>query len=86
MSLYCESAEDEEEQKENVWPHFTLVLRLKLIRMKIAVVGVTGMVGQIMLRVLQERGFDKHEILAVASERSVGKEPDECPSWKVARS
>ncbi len=42
--------------------------------MKIAVVGVTGMVGQIMLRVLQERGFDKHEILAVASERSVGKE------------
>lgn len=44
--------------------------------MKIAVVGVTGMVGKVMLRVLQERGFDKHEILAVASERSVGKELD----------
>lgn len=44
--------------------------------MKIAVVGATGMVGQIMLRVLQERGFENHEILAVASERSVGKEVD----------
>ncbi len=40
--------------------------------MKIAVVGATGMVGQVMLQVLQERGFDKHEILAVASKRSVG--------------
>lgn len=42
--------------------------------MKIAVVGATGMVGQVMLQVLHERGFDKHDIIAVASERSVGKE------------
>lgn len=42
--------------------------------MKIAVVGATGMVGNVMLQVLQERGFDQHEILAVASKRSVGME------------
>lgn len=41
--------------------------------MKIAVVGATGMVGEVMLQVLHERGFDQHEIMAVASERSVGK-------------
>lgn len=41
--------------------------------MKIAVVGATGMVGEVMLQVLHERGFDRHEIMAVASERSVGK-------------
>jgi aspartate-semialdehyde dehydrogenase len=42
--------------------------------MTIAVVGATGMVGAVMLQVLHERGFAEHEILAVASERSVGKE------------
>lgn len=41
--------------------------------MKIAVVGATGMVGEVMLNVLRERGFDKHEILAVASDKSKGK-------------
>ncbi len=41
--------------------------------MKIAVVGATGMVGAVMFKVLEEKGFDKHEILAVASKRSVGK-------------
>lgn len=41
--------------------------------MKVAVVGATGMVGAVMFKVLEERGFGKHEILAVASERSVGK-------------
>lgn len=41
--------------------------------MKIAVVGATGMVGAVMFKVLEERGFDNHEILAVASKRSVGK-------------
>lgn len=53
-----------------------VILRYKLSRMKIAVVGATGMVGQVMLRVLQERGFENQEIMAVASERSVGKEVD----------
>lgn len=40
--------------------------------MKIAVVGATGMVGQVMLQVLAERNFPVTELLPVASERSVG--------------
>lgn len=42
--------------------------------MKVAVVGVTGMVGQVMCRVLEERNFPITEFLPVASKRSVGKE------------
>lgn len=44
--------------------------------MKIAVVGATGMVGEVMLQVLSERNFiaDGDELILVASERSVGKE------------
>ncbi len=42
--------------------------------MKIAVVGATGLVGQVMLKVLAERNFPVSELLVVASERSVGKE------------
>lgn len=41
--------------------------------MKIAVVGATGMVGEVMLKVLAERNFPITELLLVASERSVGK-------------
>jgi len=41
--------------------------------MKVAVVGATGMVGEVMLRVLAERDFPLTELLPVASERSVGK-------------
>ena len=41
--------------------------------MKVAVVGATGMVGQIMLKVLAERNFSITELIPVASERSVGK-------------
>ncbi len=41
--------------------------------MKIAVVGATGLVGTKMLEVLAERNFPATEVLAVASERSVGK-------------
>ena len=41
--------------------------------MKVAVVGATGMVGNIMLQVLAERHFPITELLIVASERSVGK-------------
>ena len=40
--------------------------------MKIAVVGATGMVGRVMLQVLEERDFPITELLPVASERSVG--------------
>ena len=42
--------------------------------MKVAVVGATGMVGQVMLKVLEERNFPVTELLAVATEKSVGKE------------
>jgi len=42
--------------------------------MKIAVVGATGMVGNVMLKVLAERNFPVTELIPVASEKSVGKE------------
>ncbi|SHI69137.1 aspartate-semialdehyde dehydrogenase [Mesonia phycicola] len=42
--------------------------------MKVAVVGATGMVGQVMLKVLAERNFPLTELIPVASEKSVGKE------------
>lgn len=42
--------------------------------MRVAVVGATGMVGEIMLRVLAERNFPVSELIPVASEKSVGKE------------
>ena len=41
--------------------------------MKVAVVGVTGMVGKVMLEILTERNFPVTELLTVASEKSVGK-------------
>ena len=41
--------------------------------MKIAVVGATGMVGTIMMKLLEERNFPVTELIPVASERSVGK-------------
>ncbi len=42
--------------------------------MKVAVVGATGMVGEVMRKVLAERNFPLTEFIPVASERSVGKE------------
>ncbi len=42
--------------------------------MKLAVVGVTGLVGGVMMEVLEERGFEITEFLPVASPRSVGKQ------------
>ncbi len=41
--------------------------------MKVAVIGATGMVGEVMLKVLAERNFPVTELILVASERSVGK-------------
>ncbi|MGB1019838.1 MAG: aspartate-semialdehyde dehydrogenase [Flavobacteriaceae bacterium] len=41
--------------------------------MKLAVVGATGMVGHVMLKVLEERNLPIDELLLVASARSVGK-------------
>ncbi|CAM3826099.1 aspartate-semialdehyde dehydrogenase [Flavobacterium cucumis] len=46
--------------------------------MKVAVVGATGMVGEIMLQVLAERNFPVTDLIPVASEKSVGKEIE----WK----
>jgi aspartate-semialdehyde dehydrogenase len=43
-------------------------------KMKVAVVGVTGLVGGIMCKVLEERNFPISEFLPVASARSVGNE------------
>ena len=40
---------------------------------KVAVVGATGTVGEVMLSVLAERGFPVGEIVALASERSAGE-------------
>lgn len=42
--------------------------------MKVALVGATGMVGNVMLKVLAERNFPITELIPVASEKSVGKE------------
>ena len=41
--------------------------------MKIAVVGATGMVGTVMLKVLEERNLPVTELIPVASARSAGK-------------
>ncbi len=41
--------------------------------MKVAVVGVTGLVGQVMCNVLRENNFPVSDFIPVASERSVGK-------------
>ena len=42
--------------------------------MRVAVCGVTGLVGTKMCRVLEERNFPVTEFLPVASDRSIGKE------------
>tara|TARA_B100000795_G_scaffold22916_1_gene15350 strand:+ start:19338 stop:20324 length:987 start_codon:yes stop_codon:yes gene_type:complete len=41
--------------------------------MKVAVVGATGLVGTMVLKVLAERGFPLEVLVPVASEKSVGK-------------
>ena len=41
--------------------------------MKVAVVGATGLVGTVMLQVLEERDFPVSELIPVASSKSVGK-------------
>jgi aspartate-semialdehyde dehydrogenase len=42
--------------------------------MKVAVVGATGMVGRVMIKLLMERNFPVTELIPVASEKSVGSE------------
>jgi aspartate-semialdehyde dehydrogenase len=42
--------------------------------MKVAVVGATGLVGGVMMKVLEECKFPVSELIPVASEKSIGKE------------
>ena len=42
--------------------------------MKVAVIGSTGMVGKVMLEVLQERRFPVSQLIPVSSSKSVGKQ------------
>ena len=42
--------------------------------MKVAVIGSTGMVGKVMLEVLQERDFPVSQLIPVSSSKSVGKQ------------
>jgi aspartate-semialdehyde dehydrogenase len=42
--------------------------------MKIAVVGATGMVGTVVLKVLKEQNIPLTELIPVASQKSIGKE------------
>lgn len=42
--------------------------------MRVAVVGATGLVGSVILKVLEERNFPVSELIPVASEKSIGKE------------
>ncbi len=58
---------------KNILGYLSLQIILKKLKMKLAVVGATGMVGSVMLEVLAERNFPLTELLVVASERSVGK-------------
>ena len=51
-------------------PYFWLKLFNK---MKVAVIGATGMVGKVMLQILEERSFPISELLVVASSKSVGQ-------------
>ena len=41
--------------------------------MKLAIVGATGLVGNVILKVLEERNFPVDELILTASENSVGK-------------
>jgi aspartate-semialdehyde dehydrogenase len=49
------------------------VFYLKKRKMKVAVVGATGLVGTKMSEILEERNFPVTEFIPVASEKSVGK-------------
>jgi aspartate-semialdehyde dehydrogenase len=42
--------------------------------MKVAVIGATGLVGNKMLQILEERNFEVDQLIPAASERSVGKQ------------
>ena len=41
--------------------------------MKIAIVGATGLVGSVLLSIMEERNFPVSELILAASKKSVGK-------------
>jgi aspartate-semialdehyde dehydrogenase len=47
---------------------------MSFVGYRVAVVGATGQVGTLMLELLRERGFPAREVVAFASERSIGRE------------
>lgn len=59
-------------KKNNYFIIFNFTFVLNLLKMKVAVVGATGMVGNVILKVLAERNFPVSELIPVASEKSVG--------------
>ena len=63
---------------------FQLSFEPKILFMKVAVVGATGLVGTKMLEVLAEHNFPITELIPVASEKSVGKTIEwQNKSWQV---
>lgn len=50
-----------------------IIKYIKINKMKVAIVGASGAVGQEFLRVLEERNFPVDELLLFGSERSAGK-------------
>jgi len=47
--------------------------KINRLKMKLAIIGVTGLVGQEILKVLEEFSFPISELIPVASEKSIGK-------------
>jgi aspartate-semialdehyde dehydrogenase len=62
--------------RENFFNETCIIYSSKKTKMKVAVVGATGLVGSKMLQVLAERNFPVTELVPVASAKSVGKEVD----------
>lgn len=61
-------------RKNNYLRAQNVIIIQKFKNMKIAVVGATGLVGSVMLKVLEEYGITDAEIIPAASAKSVGKE------------
>lgn len=59
---------------KNGFIHYYLSSIVHFCFMKVAVVGATGMVGRVMLKLLAQRGFPVSELFPVASKRSAGSQ------------
>src|SRR5579872_5515898 len=54
------------------WPNFQNEIK-NIKKMKLAVVGATGLVGQEVLKVIDERNIEFDELYLIASAKSVGQ-------------